>query len=152
PGLEDRHALRVELHEVPPLLRHIAFKEDGVHRALRLARVAVDARVRIDVQHHVILVEALHRADDYAVGELAIAARFAHNIGHRRYSLCKVSWGTRALIGSIRAADRAQTAIERNDNRGPTLGKGECSRLSAAAERCASKNRRLTAFGQGWPS
>ena len=45
-------------------------------------RFAVDAVVRVDVEHRVVLVEALHRADDAAVGVFALVAAFGDDVRH----------------------------------------------------------------------
>src|SRR5690606_17258234 len=47
---------------VLPLLRHVVLVEDRLDRADRLARTAVDTLIRMDVQHAVALVDAVHRA------------------------------------------------------------------------------------------
>ena len=51
-----------------PLLWDGALVEDGVYRALRLARTALDALVRVDALHVLSLVDARDRADVYAAG------------------------------------------------------------------------------------
>ena len=66
--------LGIQLREARPLRRHGAFHEDGLDRALGNARLAIDAIDRIDIEHHVVLVEAFNRADDAAIGVFAIVA------------------------------------------------------------------------------
>src|SRR5262249_22144294 len=72
--LQGRTALRVERDEVLPLMRHLDRGEDGPDGALRDAGAAVNALRGVDVKHHVVLVEAVHRADRDAIGVLAIVA------------------------------------------------------------------------------
>src|SRR4029450_13384446 len=69
-GLERGGLLGVDGGPVGPLAGHVGLGEDGLDRALRHARLAVDAVGRVDVQHLLVLVETLHRADGYAVGVL----------------------------------------------------------------------------------
>src|SRR5262249_38322890 len=59
--------LRVEGDVVTPRLGDGRLVEDGPDGALRDAGLAVDAVYRVDVQHLLALVEALHRADRDAV-------------------------------------------------------------------------------------
>ena len=64
--VDDVHALVVgvvDLDEGLPLLRERVLREDGLDGALRLARAAVDALLRIDHEHALGLVDAVHRAD-----------------------------------------------------------------------------------------
>src|SRR5262249_48325107 len=71
-----------ELGVAGPLRRHVGLGEDRLHGALRHARLAVDAVHRVDVQHHVVHPEALHGADDRAVGVLAVIARLTNSVSH----------------------------------------------------------------------
>src|SRR5262249_26692933 len=69
--------------------------------ALRHACLAVDAVLRVDVQHLLILPEALDRADGHAIGVLAVVARLANDVSHRNspFSEWGPTWGqTRGLI------------------------------------------------------
>ena len=77
----SRH-LRVELNEALPLLGHIPFREDCLHRAFDSARIAIDAIVRIDIQHLITLVKALARANHHAVGVFAAKAWSGHDVSH----------------------------------------------------------------------
>src|SRR5262245_29777188 len=79
-------SLRVELHELRPPRRHVGVVEDRLDRAFGYARFAVDAIVGVDIQHHVVLIEAVARANDDAVGVLAILARLANDKCHRPVS------------------------------------------------------------------
>src|SRR5262249_5597013 len=81
--LESSRALRVERRKVRPLRRHIGLGEDRFDRTLRNACLAVDAIIRIDVKHHVVLVETLHRADCDTIGILAVMTRLANSVSHR---------------------------------------------------------------------
>jgi hypothetical protein len=58
------------------------FFEDRLHRAFRDARAAVDADIGVDVQHVVVVVEALDGANRHAVGETAALAVICHYGGH----------------------------------------------------------------------
>src|SRR5262249_17055574 len=55
--------LGVESDVMPPFLGNIVFMEDRLDRAFRHAGLAVDAILRVDVEHLLALVEAFHRAD-----------------------------------------------------------------------------------------
>src|SRR5207249_6131845 len=81
--LQGAGALGVHRRIVRPLRRHVYFREDRFDRALGHTSLAVDAIIRSDVQHHVVLVEALHRADRDAVGILAIVTWLANSVSHR---------------------------------------------------------------------
>src|SRR5262249_3076106 len=65
-----------------PLRRDGIFVEDGPDGALGGARLAVDAMVRVDVEHLPPLVEAVARADRDAVGVLAADARLGNDERH----------------------------------------------------------------------
>ena len=60
----------------------IGIGHDRLGRALRLADAAVDALVRVDDQHVLALVEAVHGADFDAVHVLALDAGFGDDVGH----------------------------------------------------------------------
>src|SRR5262249_59924368 len=81
--VQSRGFLRVERRVVRPLWRHVGFGEDRLDRAFGHARLAIDAIIRVDPKHHVVLVEALHRADRDAVGILAVVTRLANGVSHR---------------------------------------------------------------------
>src|SRR5262245_33934094 len=83
-GLQRGGPLRVELDVARPLGRGVRLGVDGLDRALRDARLAVDAVLRVDVEHHLVLVEALYRADDAAVGVLTVVARRGDDVSHDR--------------------------------------------------------------------
>ncbi len=77
-----RGFVRVQLNVALPLGGRVRLAEDGLDRAFRHARFAVDAVGRVDVEHHVVLVETFHRADDAAVGVLAVVTGFADGMRH----------------------------------------------------------------------
>src|SRR5207302_2044042 len=93
-GLEGGGAFGVERGEAGPLRRDVGLGEDRLDGTLRHTRLTVDAVLRIDVQHHVILPEALDRADRHAVSVLAVVARLANSMRHVR-STCSPPevWG-----------------------------------------------------------
>ena len=65
----------------------LSLMENGFHRALRNASFAVDAFIRVDVQHLLPLVETLDGADDYAVRVLAAKTRLRYDVSHgKRFS------------------------------------------------------------------
>src|SRR6266542_2749915 len=82
--------LGVDRDEVLPLLRGFIQREDRLHRARRYAGAAVDALVRMDVQHlrrrkvRLVLprVNAVHRAHVDARGVLRADAGLADDISH----------------------------------------------------------------------
>jgi hypothetical protein len=82
-AFERSHAFCVELNEVRPLTWHIGVMKDRLDRALRYACFAIDARFRINVKLHFILVKTITWANDDAVRVFAIVTRLTHNIGHR---------------------------------------------------------------------
>src|SRR5688572_29430420 len=79
-ALALRRHLGVQCGESFPLLGDVVFLEDRLDRALGNARFAVDALVRVNVQHLLTLVEALHGANDDAIGVLAAEAWFANYV------------------------------------------------------------------------
>ena len=54
---------------------------DRVDRAFRLADSAIDAFVRVDDEHVVALVEAVHGANLHAIHQLALDAAFVDDVG-----------------------------------------------------------------------
>src|SRR5262249_29959256 len=81
--------LGVQRREAGPLGRHVGLGEDGLDGALRHARLAVDAVGRVDVEHLLVLVEALDRANGNAIGVLAVVAGLANGVGHRNRVLSR---------------------------------------------------------------
>ena len=74
--------LGVQRREVLPLVGQVVLVEDRLDRALRDAGLAVDALVRVDVEHLGPFVEAIDRADDHAVGVLAVEAGLGDDVSH----------------------------------------------------------------------
>ncbi len=77
----------VDLNEVLLVFRNIAVGENGGYRALRLAKAAVDALIRINVQHIIRLgplVDAVHRAHGHAGFIFYSNAGFDNYVGHVR--------------------------------------------------------------------
>src|SRR5690348_7944098 len=74
--------LHVGVVEVLPLVRDVVLVVDGLHRAHRLARTAVDALVGVDVEHPVALVDAVHRTLVDAGLVEDVDARLGDDVGH----------------------------------------------------------------------
>jgi hypothetical protein len=72
----------VDLVVVLPLVRNVVFVVDGLDRAHRLARPAVHTLVRVDVEHALTLVDAVHRALFDARSVKHIDARLRDDVGH----------------------------------------------------------------------
>src|SRR5688500_15638427 len=70
-----------------PLLRGVILVEDRFHRAYRLARAAVDAFVRVDVEHPPALINAVARAFLDASTVLQIHTWLCNDVRHRYRSL-----------------------------------------------------------------
>src|SRR5712692_2510009 len=70
------------VHLEPLLGLAVRLGPDRLRRALGLAHPAVDAFVRMDDEHVLALVEAIHRADLDAVHVLALDAVFGDDVGH----------------------------------------------------------------------
>jgi hypothetical protein len=56
--------------------------EDCLHRAFGNTCFAIDALIRVDVEHLFALIKALDRTDDDAVGILAGKARLRNHVSH----------------------------------------------------------------------
>ena len=70
--------------ELEPLLkRRLGVGLNRLDRAFGLAHPAVDALVRVDDEHVLALVEAIHGADFDAVHVLALDAVFGDDVSHR---------------------------------------------------------------------
>src|SRR5262249_19763964 len=72
--------IRVELQ--PLFEAGLSIGLDRVHRAFRFAYAAVDAFIRMDDQHVLALVEAIHRAYFHAVRVFAFDAVVVDDVGH----------------------------------------------------------------------
>jgi hypothetical protein len=79
---ENLGSLAIQLDVVVPRSRYIRIMIDCRHGTLCDTSSAVDAIIWIDVEHAFIGIEALHRANYDAIGELAIHARFGHDMSH----------------------------------------------------------------------
>ena len=66
----------------PFLQARLGVRLDGVGRTFGLAHAAVDTFVRMDDQHVVTLVKAVHRADFNAIGIFAFNAGFRDDVSH----------------------------------------------------------------------
>src|SRR5215211_5387181 len=76
---------RVDLRVARPFGRDLVLREDRVDRALRLARPAVDALVRVDEQLSVdalLLVDAVDRTDGDTGDIQHVDARLGDDVGH----------------------------------------------------------------------
>src|SRR6516162_10117342 len=80
--LEGSRLLGVHWGVVGPLTGDVGLGEDRFHGTFGHTRLAVYAIVRIDIEHHVVLVEALHRTNRHAIGVLAVVARLANCVSH----------------------------------------------------------------------
>src|SRR6058998_4362713 len=74
--------LLVQLDEVLPLIGRLVFRENRLHRAHRLTGAAVDAFVRMDVEHRVAFVDAIHRTHLDAGLVLYVDARLGNDVRH----------------------------------------------------------------------
>jgi hypothetical protein len=74
--------LCVESGEVFPFLREVVLVEDRLDRALRNTGLAVDALIRMDIEHLCPFIEAIDRADNDTIGVLAVEARLGDNVSH----------------------------------------------------------------------
>src|SRR5882724_2974389 len=73
----------VDAHERQPLLRQRVLRKDRLDGALRLARAAVDALVRVDHEHLLRLVDAVDRADVDAALVLLVDAGLRDHVRHQ---------------------------------------------------------------------
>jgi hypothetical protein len=78
----SRGEFRIEFFVTLPLFWQVVFLEDGFDGALWNTRFAVDALLRIDVEHRLTLVEAFHGAHHDAVSVLAVETRFGDDVSH----------------------------------------------------------------------
>jgi len=90
---QGSHALGIELNELRPLARDACFREDGLNRAFRNARVAVNAVFRVDVKLVVVLVKAIARANDHAVRILAVPTGLTNDKSHDSNSFTDIKTG-----------------------------------------------------------
>ena len=78
------------IHFEPLFQARLGVRLDGVGGTFRLANPAIDAFVRMDDQHVVTLVEAVHRSDFDAIGVFAFNAGFSDDVSHPK--LRTVNW------------------------------------------------------------
>src|SRR3990170_2319819 len=113
----------VPLRELGPLLRQIFQHEDGGHRTDGDAGAAVDALLRVDVEHRLLLkvglilagMDAVHRADIDAGGVLGSDAGLSNHVGHKRALLrFPVFWGdtSNPVSSSTKMAVTGQTGTQ----------------------------------------
>src|SRR6266511_696066 len=107
-----REIVGVDLDVVLPLVRHRVLGEDRRHRALRLARPAVDALLGIDEEHRIVIggVDAIHRTDIDAARVLDADAGLGDDVGHAADS-CGLKKG---LIGCALRIHRCDRMIGRS--------------------------------------
>src|SRR6187401_3472306 len=72
--------LGVDLEEL--LEAGLRVRLDRFDRTFRLAHAAIDAFVRMDHEHVLALVEAIHGAHGYAIHQLALDAAVIDDVGH----------------------------------------------------------------------
>src|SRR3981081_1449638 len=80
--LQRDDALGVELNVLRPRGRHGRVVENRLDGTLRQTRLAVNAMLRINVEHLLVLIEAVAGTDGDAVGVLAVMTGFANDEGH----------------------------------------------------------------------
>src|SRR5262245_11105600 len=85
--------LLVQLDEVLPLIGRLVLSEDRLDRAHRLASAAVDALVRMDVEHRVAFVDAVHRTHLDAGLVLHVDARLGDDVRHQVLPLASATRG-----------------------------------------------------------
>jgi hypothetical protein len=75
-------AFSVQLEPLSLIIGELSFIVDGFDRTLWDASATVDALLRVDIEHLVIAVETLHRANCHAVGEPASFAIPSYDESH----------------------------------------------------------------------
>src|SRR6202008_2911905 len=93
--------LLVQLDEVLPLIGRLVLGEDRLHRAHRLTSPAVDALVRMDVEHRLAFIDAIHRTDLDTGLVLHVDARFSDDVRHQILPLS--SAGSRYVRAILKA-------------------------------------------------
>src|SRR5215467_5658116 len=81
--------LLVQLDEVLPLIGRLVLSEDRLDRAHRLASAAVDAFIRVDVEHRVAFVDAVDRTHLDAGLVLHADARLGDDVRHQVLPLAR---------------------------------------------------------------
>src|SRR5579884_3790987 len=106
--------VRIDLGPLRPLAGHIGLGEDRFDRALGHAGLTIDAVDGVDIEHLLVLVEALYRTDDAAIRVLAIEARFTNSVSHAEMVLSCGRRGSQAgivnglMLGRRSASSRLQ--------------------------------------------
>src|SRR4029078_6480005 len=101
----------VDLHKRLPFLRERILGKNRLNRALRLARAAVDALLRVDDEHAGEHVDAVHRTHVHAGQIFDVDAGLGDDVGHRR-AVYVTSSSTSCGARSARA-ERATTWARR---------------------------------------
>src|SRR3989441_1494769 len=98
----------------PFLEPRLGVRLDRVDRAFRLADPAIDAFVRVDDEHVLALVEAVHGANLHAIHQLALDAAFVDDVGQLR------SFEQIAVVNSfmISVRPRGARSLAENGRRG----------------------------------
>jgi hypothetical protein len=92
-------AFFIDLDIALPLCRDVVFRVNGFDRALGDAGFAVDAVIGVNVEHRIVLIEALDRANNATISVLAIVASFGDDVGHRgKIPFLKQVLGSRPAI------------------------------------------------------
>src|SRR5882757_4267810 len=94
------------IHLEPFLQTGLGVGLDGVGGAFGFAYAAIDAFVRMDDQHVVTLVEAVHGADFNAIGIFAFDAGFSDDVSHPK--LRKGWLRNGSILSGLRSAGTAQ--------------------------------------------
>jgi hypothetical protein len=81
-----RRHFRIQFDERLLIFRNVVLMEDCFDRAFRYARLAIDALIRMDVEHLLPFVEAFDRANHNAIGVFATEARLANDVSHTSIS------------------------------------------------------------------
>jgi hypothetical protein len=102
-SFQSSHPLGVELNKLRPPARDIRLLKNRLHRAFRHTGIAIDAFIGINIELHIVLVKAVARADHYAIGVLAIMARFTNDISH---FLCSFPAGRHLMKFTLLYASR----------------------------------------------
>src|SRR5215467_15005543 len=94
--------LLVQLDEVLPLIGRLVFREDRLDRAHGLTSAAVDALVRMDIEHRLAFVDAIHRTDLDAGLVLHVDARLGDDVRHQVLPLARGICGALSVSRSHR--------------------------------------------------
>ena len=72
---------------------NVDIDKNGIYGALGDASIAINAVIRVDVEHAFVLIETVTRADDHTIGVLAVPTGFGHNVGHGQPPRKTGEWG-----------------------------------------------------------